>query len=256
MSKMDLYNGDCLEVMKNIADKSVDMILCDLPYATTAHKWDKFIPCEKLWEQYKRIIKEDGIIALFATQPFTSLLVCSNLEMYRYNWIWEKDTPNGFLNTNYCPLKKTEDICVFSSSKIGSQAKNPIRYFPQGLIEVNKTKRNNPKSKFRESAGYGTKNNVLNSDKEYLTKYKGYPSNILTFSRDKGSLHPTQKPVALLEYLIKTYTKDNENVLDNCMGSGSTGVACMYTNRNFIGIELDKNYFEIAKKRIEECVKE
>lgn len=250
---IELINDDCLKVMKNIPDESIDMILCDLPYEKTAHKWDKTIPFDKLWEEYKRIIKEDSVIILFGMEPFSSKLRLSNIEMYRYDWIWEKDIATGFLNSNYKPLNKTENIIVFSKGNVGSLSKNKIRYFPQGLISVNKTKRNNPNSKWRKNKGYNSMNNKLNSNSEFIQKYTGYPNNILKYKRDKESLHPTQKPVALLEYLIKTYTKEGEIVLDNCMGSGSTGVACKNTNRDFIGIELDEKYYEIAKKRIEEC---
>lgn len=250
---MTLYNGDCLEIMKDIPDQSIDLILCDLPYGTTALKWDKVINNTLLWEQYKRIIKPNGIICLFAIQPFTSALIMSNVEMYRYSWIWEKDTPTGFLNCKYKPLNLTEDIAVFSFGTVGSLSKQPIIYYPQGLTEINKIKHNNPDSNWRENKGYPSTGNVLNSDKEYIQTHTGYPTNILKFARDKNAIHPTQKPVALLEYLIKTYTQEGQVVLDNCMGSGSTGVACKNTNRDFIGIELDEKYFTLAKERIEKA---
>ena len=248
----NLYNDDCLEIMKQFQNKSIDFILCDLPYGTTAHNWDSVISAEKLWEQYKRIIKDNGVICLFATQPFTTRLISSNYDMYRYSWIWKKESPNGFLNCNYAPLKITEDICVFSKGKVGSLSKNPIIYHPPCLIEEEQVKTNRTNSKYRKQNGYNTSNNQINNGKEFITKYKGYPNNILEYSRDKNTVHPTQKPVHLLEFLIKTYTEENEIVLDNCMGSGSTGVACINTNRNFIGIELDENYFEIARSRINE----
>lgn len=248
---IDLRHGDCLELMKDIPDKSIDMILCDLPYGTTALKWDKHIDLKKLWIEYERIIKDNGIIALFSMEPFTSLLITSNLNMYKYSWIWKKDTATGHLNANYKPLNITEDMCIFSRGTVGSLSKKPIRYYPLGLKEVNIEKKNNPNSNWRKNKGYNTSNNILNSDKPFIQKYTGYPNNILEFKRDKEKLHPTQKPVALLEYLIKTYTKEGETVLDNCMGSGSTGVACKNTGRKFIGIELDENYFNIAKNRIE-----
>ena len=248
---IDLRHGDCLELMKDIPDKSIDMILCDLPYGTTACKWDKHINLKKLWIEYERIIKDNGIIALFSMEPFTSLLITSNLNMYKYSWIWKKDTATGHLNANYKPLNITEDMCIFSRGTVGSLSKKPIRYYPLGLKEVNIQKKNNPNSNWRKNKGYNTSNNILNSDKPFIQKYTGYPNNILEFKRDKEKLHPTQKPVALLEYLIKTYTKEGETVLDNCMGSGSTGVACKNTGRKFIGIELDENYFNIAKNRIE-----
>lgn len=252
MSEITLYQGDCLEVMGRVKDKSVDLILCDLPYGTTAHKWDSIISYSELWKSYKRIMKDDGVIVLFAVQPFTSTLICSNLDMYRYNWIWEKESSNGFLNSSYAPLKKTEDICVFSKATVGSLSKNPIRFYinkkKQGI------KKNNPNSKFRKLSGYESLGNKLNSNEKFIFSVN-CPNNILKYKKDSEKLHPTQKPVALLEYLIKTYTNENETVLDNCMGSGSTGVACVNINRNFIGIEKDNKYFEIAKDRIEECQK-
>ena len=248
---MDLRHGDCLELMKDIPDKSIDLILCDLPYGTTACKWDKNIDFIELWKQYERIVKDDGVICLFGIEPFTSELIHSNLNLYRYSWIWKKDTATGHLNANYKPLNITEDICVFSKGTVGSLSKNPIRYYPQGITEVNKQKKNNPNSTWRKNKGYNTTNNILNSDKPFTQKYTGYPNNILEFKRDKCIYHPTQKPVALLEYLIKTYTNEGDTVLDNCMGSGSCGVAAVNAGRNFIGIELDEKYFEIAKNRIE-----
>ena len=250
---IDLRCGDCLELMKDISDKSIDMILCDLPYGCgkTYNKWDKLIPINELWNEYNRIIKEDGIICLFSQEPFTSQLILSNLKKYRYKWIWKKESPLGFLNANYKPLGITEEICIFSNYTVGSASKNKIRYNPQGIIEINKEKRNNPNSTWRKNKGYSVGGNKLNSNEPFVQKYTNYPIEIISFARDREKLHPTQKPVALLEYLIKTYTNENETVLDNCMGSGSTGVACVNTNRNFIGVELDDKYFEIAKKRIE-----
>ena len=254
--KIDLIKGDCLEIMKDIPANSIDCIICDLPYGTTAHSWDAVIPFDKLWEQYHRLLKSDGIVALFGTEPFSSMLRTSNLSEYRYDWIWKKNSPNGFLNCNYAPLKITETISIFSSCTIGSLSKNPIRYFPVGTEDVNIEKRNNPNSKYRRTNGYSSMNNVLNSDKLYVQKKKGYPTNILEFERDREHLHPTQKPVALLEYLVKTYTNEGDTVLDNCMGSGTTGVACKNLGRNFIGIEKEQKYFEIAQKRIFEKSKE
>ena len=230
-----LYNGDCLEVMKNIPNKSVDMVLCDLPYGTTRNKWDSVVPFEPLWEQYERIIKDNGAIVLFAQTPFDKVLGVSNLKLLRYEWIWNKLSPTGHLNAKKMPMKKTENILVFY--------KKLPTYNPQGLIYC-------PRIKSRNSNSIGSSNYGYHKD-TVLSEYKGYPTNLLEFMRE-GGLHPTQKPVDLLEYLIKTYTNENETVLDNCMGSGSTGVACLNTNRKFIGIELDENYFNIAKQRIEE----
>ena len=250
--KIKLYKGDCLELMKNIPDKSIDLILCDLPYGCgkTYNKWDKSIPVNKLWDEYNRVIKENGIICLFSQEPFTSELILSNKAKYRYKWIWKKESPIGFLNANYKPLGITEEICIFSNYTVGSASKNKIRYNPQGVIEINKKKRNNPNSSWRKNKGYSVGSNILNSNKPFIQKYTNYPVEIISFARDKERYHPTQKPVALLEYLIKTYTTERETVLDNCMGSGSTGVACVNTNRNFIGIELDNTYYDIAKNRI------
>ena len=249
-----LYYGDCLDVMSTIPDKSVDMILCDLPYGTTCLKWDNVIDSEKLWAQYERIIKDNGAIVLFSAQPFTSALIMSNIKLYRYSWVWDKCGATGFLNANYAPLKATEDINVFSKGTVGSLSKNPVVYYPQGVVEVNQKKKNNPNSKWRQNKGYGG-HNKLNSDTEYVQKYTGYPTNILRFKREAKPVHPTQKPVSLLEFLVKSYTLPGETVLDNCMGSGSTGVACANTGRAFIGIEKEQKYFETAKSRIEEAYK-
>ena len=236
---IDLRQGDCLELMKDIPDGSIDLILCDLPYGTTACKWDVVIPFDKLWEQYNRIIKENGAIVLFSQMPFTAELVHSNLKLFKYEWIWQKDNGTGFLNAKKMPLKIHENILVFYK-------KLPI-YNPQMRTGFKPYKC----KQGRHSTNYGS------YEQGHITESNGerYPIDIIEFKKDSG-LHPTQKPVALLEYLIKTYTNEGDVVLDNCMGSGSTGVACVNTNRNFIGIELDKKYFEIAKKRIEETKRE
>lgn len=251
-----IKKGDCLELMKEIPDKSIDLILCDLPYETlNGFAWDKNLDSKLMWEQYKRIIKDDGIICLFAMQPYTSLLIASNIEMYRYNWIWKKDSATGFLNANYKPLGITEDICVFSNGTVGSLSSSPIRYYPQGLIELNALRKNNPNSNWRKNKGYSEKTNKLNSEEEFVQKFTNYPTNILEFERDRCIHHPTQKPTTLLEYLIQTYTKEGEVVLDNCMGSGSTIIACINTNRKYIGFELNDEYFTTAEKRIENRLK-
>lgn len=235
---IDLRHGDCLELMKDIPDKSIDMILCDLPYGTTACKWDIVIPFDKLWEQYNRIIKDNGAIVLFGKQPFTSKLIVSNIKGFKYVLVWVKDNHDNPLMAKKRFLNITEDICVFY--------KKQCEYNPQGVIEINKMTKQ----------GRGESLSQKNKRKsEYLQSYTNYPKNILKFKRDLPNIHPTQKPVALLEYLIKTYTNEGDLVLDNCMGSGSTGVACVNTNRNFIGIELDEKYFNIAKDRIEKCNK-
>lgn len=211
------------------------MILTDLPYGTTACKWDSIIPFEELWTQYHRVIKDDGAIILFATQPFTTNLIASNIKNFRYNWYWKKNITTGFCFARYQPMRKIEDICVFY--------KKLPTYNPQGLMLLDKPKMRNRNSPIDDIYGGKT------LDNEYIQKYTNYPHHLLEFKKD-GRIHPTQKPVALCEYLIKTYTNENDLVLDSCMGSGTTGVACKNTNRHFIGIELDKNYFEIAKNRI------
>lgn len=227
------YHGDCLEVMKIIPDKSIDMILCDLPYGTTACKWDVIIPFEPLWEQYKRIIKDKGCIALFGSEPFSSLLITSNIDLFKYKWYWKKERGTGFSTANKRPLMIIEDIVIF--------------YNNQPLYTPIKTKINKPykhilpikKGKFEDEVLLTNSIDNKGNRKYALYNYT-LPHQLLEFSRDNGcrnSLHPTQKPVALLEYLIKTYTKEGETILDNCAGSGSTGVACKYTNRKGIMIE-------------------
>ena len=251
---VQLWHGDCLNLMSQISSQSINLILSDPPYCTTSHSWDKEIPLTSLWEYYKRIIKPFGVIVIFSTQPFTTKLISSNYSWYRYNWTWVKESPNGFLNSHYSPLKITEDVCVFSPAKVGSLSKNPIPYHPPCWKTVNKQKKNNPSSMYRAANGYSIGGNKLNSDTEYVQKYTNHPTNILTFPRDKKRFHPTQKPVSLLEFLIKTYTEKGDVILDNCMGSGSTGVACVNTERRFIGIEKEKKYFSVAEERIKKVV--
>lgn len=237
---VDLYHGDCLEVMKQIPNKSVDMIICDLPYGTTACKWDKVIPFTLLWEQYERIAKESAAILLFGKQPFTTDLINSNRQWYRYSFIWIKNITNGYLNARVMPLQVTEDITVFYKNK-------PL-YNPQKEMGFEKkVSKATTKRKCKSAEVY--QKAICVSD---YSSTERYPINVLYYPSDKhkACYHPTQKPIALMEYLIKTYTDEDYIVLDNCMGSGTTGVACKRLNRNFIGIELDKNYFEIAEKRI------
>lgn len=229
---MQLINGETIEEMKKLPDESIDMILADLPYGTTANKWDTVILFNELWEQYKRIIKDRGAIVLFGSEPFSSKLRLSNLKWYRYDWIWIKEQGTGHLNAKKMPMRAHEVISVFY--------KKLPTYNPQ-LTKgtAYKTTSGNSSSNYNKQHSVITKNNGSR-----------YPLTYLKYQRDKSRLHPTQKPVDLLEYLIKTYTQSGEVVLDNTMGSGSTGVACLNTNRDFIGIELDKHYFEIAKSRI------
>ena len=251
MNKQELYCGDCLAVMPSIPDSSIDLILCDLPYGTSVvHKWNKALPLEKLWEEYERIIKPNGVICLFGTQPFTSQLICSNIKLFRYLWLWKKETPTGFLNANYKPLNAIEEIAVFSKAKVGSLSKNPIPYHPPTLKAVDKVKTNKVGTTWRSTMGYKSENNQLNSGAEYVQKFTNYPTTILEYAREKEQIHPTQKPTDLLEFLIETYTNENDIVLDNCMGSGSTGVACINTNRRFIGIEKERYFYEIAHSRL------
>lgn len=240
--RYELYHGDCLEVMKNIPDNEVDLVLCDLPYGTTECKWDKFIDNKSMWEHYNRVLKESGNILLFASQPFTTKLIESNPKMFRYEIIWIKTRPTGFANANYRPMKKHENILIFTKASTSTAGNNHATYNPQGLIECERKVK-------RTSRGY--QGERQNSKDEYVSKFTNYPTSIVEFPSEGKTVHPTQKPVGLLEYLIKTYTNEGEVVLDNCMGSGSTGVACVNTGRSFIGIELDEKYFEIAKERIE-----
>ena len=234
MEEIKLIQGDCLEVMKSIPDNSIDSIICDLPYGTTACKWDSVIPFEPLWAQYKRIIKDNGAIVLFGSQPFTSALVMSNAKWFKYQWVWEKSRFANQMLAKIQPLKIHEDIVVFANEKAA--------YNPQGLIEINKVTKQG--SKITDNNGGGTRKT------SYLQTHTNYPRSILRFGSEGKTIHPTQKPVDLLEYLVKTYTNQSDTVLDNCMGSGTTGVACKNLSRKFIGIEQDANYFEIASKRI------
>ena len=235
-----LLQGDCLELMKKIPDKSIDMILCDLPYQRTQNQWDIMIPIDKLWEQYNRVIKDNGCIALFSDGMFMAELMMSNKKMWKYNLVWDKVLPSGFLNANRMPLRSHEEICIFYK-------KQPI-YNPQKI----KGKPNHSKGKPKdcENNNYGDFEFVDNSKELGDMKH---PVSIVRFSKPHPSVsvHPTQKPVEICEWLIRTYTNEGMLVLDNCMGSGSTGVACVNTGRNFIGIELDENYFNVAKNRIE-----
>ena len=241
--KVQLYKGDCLEIMKDIPDKSVDMILCDLPYGTTRNKWDSVLSLDELWEQYERIIKDNGAIVLFAQTPFDKVLGCSNLKMLRYEWIWEKTSATGHLNAKKMPMKAHENILVFY--------KKLPTYNPQKTAgHKRKVSKAEHKINCVKTTNYG---------EHGLTTYDSterYPRSVQVFKTDKQkeALHPTQKPVALLEYLIKTYTNEGETVLDNCMGSGSTGIACLNTNRRFIGIEKDDKYFDLACNRINEYI--
>ena len=314
----ELFKGDCLELMNDIPDKSIDMILCDLPYGTTACKWDSIIDLDMLWKHYKRILTPRGNIILFASQPFTTTLISSNLSWFRYGWVWEKESGSNFLSVNYMPLKIHEDILVFSrSNDIGTNEElreyfynekikggfsnkeinemlgystkgsgmaghyfkkdkeqfsipkerdylklQETGYFPlpySQVVDMYNSTSNTPTYNPQKSKGkpysikQGRGSEVYNNkDNAVITNNNGdrFPTSILKFNRDKERFHPTQKPVDLLEYLIKTYSNEGEVILDNAMGSGSTGVAALNLHRKFIGMELDEKYFQIAKERI------
>ena len=239
----NIYQGDCLELMNGIPDKSIDMVLCDLPYGTTACSWDEVIPFDKLWKQYERIIKDNGVVVLFGNEPFSSSLRMSNINNYKYDWKWDKNSGSNFVSAKYQPLRIYEDVCVFY--------KNTPIYNPQMILRDKSKFRVSGKSKMKYNSITGT----VNQEGKISSEYK-YPTNKLNYDRmgaelnSKHRLHPTQKPVALLEYLIKTYTNEGCVVLDNCIGSGSTAVACINTNRKYMGIELNKNYYDIAVERI------
>lgn len=243
--RIQLFNGDCLDVMATLPAASVDMILCDLPYGTTQNKWDSVIPLDLLWAQYVRICR--GRIVLTSAQPFTTSVIASNLVGFRHSWTWIKPRPTGFQNAKKMPLRATEDVLVFGQGV----------YNPQGLIRINKVMRNsrstgggNVRDDIAESTGKGT---LRTPGATYIQEFTNYPRDVLEFGLDEGlKLHPTQKPVALMEYLIRTYTNPNDLVLDNTMGSGTTGVAAVQSGRRFIGIERDPDYFAIASRRINE----
>jgi site-specific DNA-methyltransferase (adenine-specific) len=240
-----LYNDDCLEKMKDIQDGSIDAVICDPPYGTTSCTWDSIIPLEPMWEQLKRIIKPNGAIVLFGSQPFTSKLISSNYDMFKHEVIWFKNVPTGMAQANYAPMKYHENIIVFANGKIGT--------FNKQLTE----REGVGKSCYNYEHYCGDNNHVkMKKVKKFYDPDNVNPSSILLFNvvpNRKGKQHPTQKPVELMEYLVKTYTKENETVLDFTMGSGTTGVACVNTNRNFIGIELDIDYFNIAQERIDKA---
>jgi len=247
---MKLYKGDCLEVMdKLIADGvKVDAIITDPPYGTTACKWDSVIPFDAMWERLNKLIKPNGAIVLFGSEPFSSALRMSNIKKFKYDWYWKKARPSGFVNAKLKPLKDIETISVFSEGTTANGSKKNMAYNPQGLIEVNK--------EWKRPKTYGTGKGVNPTRKshqlERTIKFEGYPRQVLEYKNHNiGNVHPTQKPVALMKYLIKTYTNEGGTVLDFTMGSGTTGVACKNTNRNFIGIEKDEKYFKIAEERIE-----
>lgn len=228
----DLHLGDCLQLMRAIPDGSVDMIMCDLPYGTTQNKWDSILPLDELWSHYRRVCR--GAIVLTAAQPFTTALISSNPDMFKYAWVWEKSKASGFLNARRRPLTAHEDILIFA---------NLNTYNPQGVVAANVN------SARKNKSGNGNFGKV--SDRPYIQKEGNFPRSVIQFQHETAPVHPTQKPVALMEYLIRTYTNEGELVLDNCMGSGTTGVAAINTGRRFIGMEQNPEYFAIAQGRIE-----
>ena len=230
-----IYNEDCLEGMKRIPDKSIDMILADLPYGTTRNKWDSIIPLDPLWEQYERVIKDNGAIVLTAQTPFDKVLGVSNLKLLKYEWIWQKTQGTGHLNAKKMPMKEHENVLVFY--------KKLPDYNPQNLVY-------SPRTNTRTKTG----SNYDKAGNSNFSEYTNYPKSVLCFPHDTNTTHPTQKPVALFEYLIKTYTNENETILDNVMGSGTTAIAAINTNRNFIGFELDETYYNIANERLEKSL--
>ncbi|WP_366533603.1 DNA-methyltransferase (plasmid) [Carnobacterium maltaromaticum] len=236
-----IFNEECLKGMERLPAESIDAIICDLPYGTTACSWDTIIPFDKLWEQYRRIIKKNGAIVLFGAEPFSTALRASNLGEYKYDWYWVKNNSTGFAFAKKQPMRSVETISVF--------CKGTARYYPQGLVSLNKTLIRERRSQSKGDI-YNTENL---SGKEYFQEFSGYPNNVLKFNKEsKHCFHPTQKPVELLEYLIKTYTKKNELILDNCMGSGTTAIAAINTERNYIGFEMDQEYYHKSLKRIKE----
>ena len=226
--------------MKNIPDHSIDCIIADLPYGTTSCDWDNIIPFDLLWDQYNRIIKDNGAVVLFSAQPFTTKLIHSNLKHFRYTWYWKKKNVTGFSYARYQPMRCIEDVCIFYK-------KMPV-YNPQGRVKLDK-----PRARKAKKINGGVYDSKTLSN-PYISQYTNYPKHLIEFPKEASNVHPTQKPIALLEYLVETYTNEGDTVLDNCMGSGSTGVACINTNRKFIGFELDETYFEIAKQRIDAAV--
>ena len=240
MSDIRLMQGDCLEKMKEIPDGSVDMILADPPYGTTACKWDSIIPLEPMWGQLKRVIKPNGAIVMTASQPFTTTLIASNMKMFKYCWVWRKERGTGFQVAKYRPMIEVEDCVVFCNGKGKLSVYNPQ------MIPLDKPRRES----FASTKSGSSPLAHINKGSRLVTHR--YPKNVIEIARDTHRIHPTQKPVALMEYLIRTYTNEGEAVLDFAMGSGTTGVACVRTKRNFIGIELDEKYFKIAEQRIQQ----
>lgn len=249
---MELYNDNCLNILPTLEDKSVAFICCDLPYGTTASNWDRALPMDKLWAEYKRILKPNGVVALFASGMFVPRVMLSNLEWYKYTWIWVKNNSTNFVHAKNRPMTKHEQILIFSPAPMGHKSQlgdKRMTYNPQGLIKVDKLIKN----------GKGNFTNTIAGKRpshtdQFTREYTNYPTDVLVNFAEISTtqkLHTNEKPIPLLEYLIKTYSNEGDFVLDNCMGSGSCGLACKNTNREFIGIEMDNKYYEIARERIE-----
>jgi len=254
-----IVHGDCLEIMKSIPSDSVNLILCDLPYGSTKCKWDSIIDIDKLWIEYKRIlIKPTGVIVLFGQQPFTTRLISGNYDWFKYNIIWKKNKTTQFLLANYRPMKCTEDICVFSpgGAAAASKHKGNMTYNPQNLEPVNIVKKNSQKriGKMLNQPHHLGPNNKLISDTEYKQTFTNYPTELIEFNIESDTIHETQKPIKLIEYLIKTYSNEGDLILDNAMGSGTTGIGCINSNRKFIGIELEKKYFDLSYDRLKNSI--
>ena len=243
---LELWHGDCLHLMKNIPNESINLVLCDLPYGTTACSWDAVIPFDRLWIEYKRILTPYSAVVLFGSQPFTTIMIASNMSWFKYEWVWAKNRPTNFAHAKNKPMRKHENICVFSEGTTvhASQSAARMNYFPQGLKPIRqkheRSEKENTDVCFSKRKSHGV----------FVRESTGYPHSILEFSTQQLGIHPTAKPVLLLEYLIKTYTRIGETVLDNCMGSGSAGIAALNTQRGFVGIEKDNHYFDVAEKRI------
>ena len=242
-----IYNEDCLVGMAKIPDKSIDCIICDLPYGTTDCAWDSVIPFEPLWEQYKRVLKRQGSVLLFGSEPFSTMLRMSNFDWYKYDWVWEKSSSAGFVHAKNMPMKRHELVSVFSGASMGHEnllGENRMLYNPQGLLPCHKVHKN-AKKNFGGVVGYRP------SHKDTIVaEWTNYPDTILKFDNDPDGWHPTQKPVALLRYLVLTYTNKGGVILENCMGSGTTAIACIREKRHFIGFELNKEYYDKACARI------
>jgi len=245
--KIKLKRGDCIEEMSKIPDGSIDAVITDPPYGTTQCKWDSVIPFEPMWTQLKRVIKPNGAIVLFGAEPFSSALRMSNIKMYKYDWVWKKDNASNFFAAKFQPLNDTENIMVFSTGGCNNGTKRPVPYNPQGVTEVDIDCINGKSVGGAIGQAHRT---TMKEGRKYKQTKTSYPFKTLKYKRDPDKTHPTQKPVALVEYLIKTYTNEGETVLDFTMGSGTTGVACVNAGRNFIGIESGKKYFGVASYRI------